>query len=199
MGANVDALDGQGATALMWAAQAGDADMVKELLAVGADVAPVGPNGSALHFAMLNRGTPAAGKAIVRQLLDAGVDVNALDRFGRTALFDAVGSAELTKWLLDNAPDGREQVKAAVMKWLPVGLQSFGADRSKSNERYRYWGIKSRTNEEMRREYFAEVMPIIREKWGIDVPHRLEDWWNGKTAQAAGDGGYKYAGMSLKA
>jgi hypothetical protein len=41
-------------------------------------------------------------------------------------------------------------------------------------------------------------MPIIRGKWGIDVPDRLEDWWNGKTAQAAGDGGYKYAGMSLK-
>jgi ring-1,2-phenylacetyl-CoA epoxidase subunit PaaA len=104
-----------------------------------------------------------------------------------------------TKWLLDRAEDGRAQLTAAVGKWLPVGLQSFGGDRSKTNERYRYWGIKSRTNEAMRAEYFAEVMPIIRDKWGIDVPERLEDWWNGKTAQAAGDGGYKYAGMSMKA
>ncbi|MCW5770440.1 MAG: phenylacetate-CoA oxygenase subunit PaaI [Rhodospirillaceae bacterium] len=102
-----------------------------------------------------------------------------------------------TKWLIDNTPDGREQVKAAVMKWLPVGLQSFGADRSRTNERYRYWGIKTRTNEDMRAEYFAEVIDIIRNKWGVDVPARIEDWWNGKTAQAAGDGGYKYAGMSL--
>ena len=85
-----------------------------------------------------------------------------------------------------------------MKKWLPVGLRSFGGDRSKSNERYRYWGIKSRTNEEMRAEYFAEVMAIIRGKWGIAVPHRLEDWWTGKIAQSAGDGGYKYAGMSLK-
>ncbi len=104
-----------------------------------------------------------------------------------------------TKWILDNEPDGKAQVKAAVLKWLPVGLQSFGGDRSRTNERYRYWGIKSKSNEAMRAEYFAEVIAIIRDKWGVDVPARLEDWWNGKTAQAAGDGGYKYAGMSLKA
>ncbi|MBL8661529.1 MAG: hypothetical protein JNM29_01830, partial [Candidatus Odyssella sp.] len=72
-------------------------------------------------------------------------------------------------------------------------------DRSRTNERYRYWGIKSKSNEAMRAEYFAEVIAIIRDKWGVDVPARLEDWWNGRTAQAAGDGGYKYAGMSLKA
>jgi hypothetical protein len=50
----------------------------------------------------------------------------------------------------------------------------------------------------MRAEYFSEVIGIIRDKWKIDAPPRLEDWWTGKTAQAAGDGGYKYAGMSLK-
>jgi len=103
-----------------------------------------------------------------------------------------------TKWLLEKTDYGRAQVAAAVNKWLPIGLQSFGGDKSKSNARYRYWGIKSRTNEDMRAEYFAEVMPIIRDKWGIKVPDRLEDWWTGKSAQAAGDGGYKYAGMSLK-
>jgi 1,2-phenylacetyl-CoA epoxidase catalytic subunit len=80
---------------------------------------------------------------------------------------------------------------------LPLRTHSPQRNRSRTNDRYRYWGIKTRTNEEMRKVYFADVMPIIRDKWGIDVPDRLEDWWNGKTAQAAGDGGYKYAGMSL--
>lgn len=103
-----------------------------------------------------------------------------------------------TKWLLEKTDTGKAEVAAAVKKWLPVGLQSFGGDKSKSNERYRYWGIKRRTNEDMRAEYFAEVIGIIRDKWGIDAPPRLEDWWNGKTSRAAGDGGYKYAGMSLK-
>ena len=81
--------------------------------------------------------------------------------------------------------------------WTMRQYAGFGT-AAESNARYRYWGIKSRTNEDMRAEYFAEVMPIIRDKWGIDLPGRLEDWWNGKTAQAAGDGGYKYAGMTLK-
>lgn len=101
-----------------------------------------------------------------------------------------------TKSLVDQGSESHAQVAKAVYKWLPVGLQSFGGDASKSNARYRHWGIKQRTNEDMRADYFAEVMPIIRDKWGVNIPDRLEDWWNGKTAQS-GDGGYKYAGMSV--
>lgn len=102
-----------------------------------------------------------------------------------------------TKWLLDQGQ--HDAVRAAVMKWLPVGLQSFGTDKSKSNERYRYWGIKRKTNEAMRREYFDIAIDIVARKWGVDVPTRLEDWWNGKTAAAAGDGGYKYGGIGTGA
>lgn len=93
---------------------------------------------------------------------------------------------------------GRREVADAVRAWLPVGLQSFGGDGSRSNARYRYWGIKRRTNEAMRAEYFAEVMPIITERWRVAVPTRLEDWWTGKAAQAAGDAGYKYGGITTR-
>jgi ring-1,2-phenylacetyl-CoA epoxidase subunit PaaA len=95
--------------------------------------------------------------------------------------------------------DGRREVAAAVRVWLPVGLASFGGDGSRSNARYRYWGIKRRTNEAMRADYFDEAIKIVTDKWRIAAPTRLEDWWNGKAAAASGDGGYKYGGIGLKA
>jgi ring-1,2-phenylacetyl-CoA epoxidase subunit PaaA len=98
-----------------------------------------------------------------------------------------------TKFLLDAGE--KQAVEKAVLKWLPAGLQSFGGDASRSNARYRYWGIKSRTNEAMRAEYFAVVADIVCRKWGLDLPDRLEAWWTGKLAAAAGDGGYKYGGI----
>ncbi len=77
------------------------------------------------------------------------------------------------------APDGREQVAAAVRKWLPVGLRSFGSDGSQSSRRYRYWGFKSDSNETMRRAYFAEVHTIVTRNWGIDISDDLEALWPG--------------------
>jgi ring-1,2-phenylacetyl-CoA epoxidase subunit PaaA len=98
-----------------------------------------------------------------------------------------------TKWLLASEA-GRLEVAAAVPKWLRVGLQSFGGDKSRSNERYRYWGIKSRSNEAMRAAYFDEAIDIIRRKWEIDVPARLADWWDGRSTL---DAGYKYGAVEL--
>lgn len=69
--------------------------------------------------------------------------------------------------------DGRKEVEAAVWKWLPVGLASFGGDNSKSNARYRYWGIKGDTNENMRRAYFDQVYAFITKDWGIDIPNDM--------------------------
>jgi ring-1,2-phenylacetyl-CoA epoxidase subunit PaaA len=66
--------------------------------------------------------------------------------------------------------EGRRQVEAAVWKWLPVGLASFGGDNSRSNARYRYWGIKGDTNENMRQAYFDQVYAFITKDWGIDIP-----------------------------
>ena len=67
-------------------------------------------------------------------------------------------------------PEGRAEVEAAVWKWLPVGLASFGSPKSRTNERYRYWGFKSETNEAMRDAYFKQVHAFITKEWGIDIP-----------------------------
>jgi ring-1,2-phenylacetyl-CoA epoxidase subunit PaaA len=67
-------------------------------------------------------------------------------------------------------PEGKSEVEKAVMKWLPVGLASFGGDNSRSNERYRHWGLKSDTNERMRETYYQQVHAFITKDWGVNLP-----------------------------
>jgi ring-1,2-phenylacetyl-CoA epoxidase subunit PaaA len=67
-------------------------------------------------------------------------------------------------------PEGRSEVQAAVRKWLPVGLKSFGSDQSRTNERYRHWGFKTQTNVEMRETYSQQVNALITKDWGVELP-----------------------------
>lgn len=67
-------------------------------------------------------------------------------------------------------PEGKAEVEKAVMKWLPVGLASFGGDKSRSNERYRHWGLKHDTNEGMRETYYQQVQAFITKDWGVKLP-----------------------------
>ncbi len=67
-------------------------------------------------------------------------------------------------------PEGRAQVEKSVQKWLPVGLASFGGDKSRTNERYRHWGFKSATNEDMRETYYQQVRAFITKDWGVPLP-----------------------------
>ena len=60
--------------------------------------------------------------------------------------------------------------RKAVLKWLPVGLASFGGDNSKTNERYRHWGLKADTNEAMRETYYQQVKAFITKEWGVPLP-----------------------------
>ena len=68
---------------------------------------------------------------------------------------------------------GMEQVQAAVDHWYPVGLDMFGMSSSARAERYIEWGLKRRTNGEARRQYIAEVDPLIA-AMGLRVPDKLE-------------------------
>jgi ring-1,2-phenylacetyl-CoA epoxidase subunit PaaA len=72
--------------------------------------------------------------------------------------------------LLLQTPEGKAQVEHSLQKWLPVGLASFGGDNSRSNERYRHWGFKSDTNENMREAYYQQVHAFITKDWGLTIP-----------------------------
>jgi ring-1,2-phenylacetyl-CoA epoxidase subunit PaaA len=56
-----------------------------------------------------------------------------------------------------------------VNRWYPRALDSFGRSGSYRAERYIEWGLKHRLNEETRRDYIAEVTPILN-KMGLIVP-----------------------------
>lgn len=125
-GAPPGAADEEGWTPLHAAAACGDAAMVQRLLAAGADIHATTKWGETPLSAavMYSRGSVAALRAAgarmtlheavllrdaaaAEALLDAGADVEALDRSGQTALRLAaiVGSAELTALLIWHGAD----------------------------------------------------------------------------------------------
>jgi ring-1,2-phenylacetyl-CoA epoxidase subunit PaaA len=79
--------------------------------------------------------------------------------------------------LLLETPEGRAEVEEALHRWVQVGLQSFGADDSKKNERYRHWGIKQDTNQNMRAAYYQQIQAFITKDWGFDLPVDYRDIW----------------------
>jgi ankyrin repeat protein len=112
-GADVSAAQGDGMTALHWAAQRGDADLAAMLIYAGANVGAVTRIGqyTPLHLAA---GSPTG--AVVEALLKAGANVNAkTTNTGATPLHMAAssGSAAAIQALLDNGAD----VNAKESEW----------------------------------------------------------------------------------
>jgi len=68
--------------------------------------------------------------------------------------------------------EARERVQKSVDFWYLTALDMFGRSESQRAERYRYWGLKQRTNAEARAQYIAEVNPLI-EGMGLTVPDPL--------------------------
>lgn len=80
-GADLEARDAHGATALISAAFNQNAEITNALIAAGANVAAEDDNGAtALHFAALNN-----GPAVLTQLMNAGADIYSVDSNGKTA------------------------------------------------------------------------------------------------------------------
>lgn len=65
--------------------------------------------------------------------------------------------------------EAKERIQQAVNYWYVKALDMFGRSDSKRSERYRYWGLKRRTNAEAREQYIREVNPLI-EQMGLEVP-----------------------------
>jgi 1,2-phenylacetyl-CoA epoxidase catalytic subunit len=73
-------------------------------------------------------------------------------------------------------PERRAEVEAVVPKWLGVALASFGRDKSRTNERFRYWGIKTATNIEMREAYYKQIHSFVTRDWRIELSDDLRDY-----------------------
>jgi ring-1,2-phenylacetyl-CoA epoxidase subunit PaaA len=102
-----------------------------------------------------------------------GCSYQPLDRAVRTMLpeeeghidFGTTTSAELAA----KGGEQKERIQNSVNYWYAKSLDMFGNSDSWRSGRFRYWGIKRRSNEQAREEYIAEVNPLI-EKAGLQVP-----------------------------
>jgi ring-1,2-phenylacetyl-CoA epoxidase subunit PaaA len=83
--------------------------------------------------------------------------------------FGATKTAEL----LEKGDESKEKIQKAINYWYIRALDMFGHSGSKRSERYVYWGLKRRANEEAREQYIAEVDPLIT-AMGLEVPDPLE-------------------------
>jgi ankyrin repeat protein len=102
-GANVNAMQADGATALHWAAYHGDVELTEALLAAGANPDATNRNGSTPLWLAAERGDAA----IVESLLEGGADPNELLPLGRRPLMLAArsGVVEAVQALLDFGAD----------------------------------------------------------------------------------------------
>ena len=108
-GADVNASQGDGMTALHWAAEHGDVKMVTMLLGAGADL-EMGTRLS--EHTPLHVASTAGHASVIGTLLEAGADVNASTTTGATPLHFAAASGNgraVTELLAHGAePDARE-------------------------------------------------------------------------------------------
>jgi ring-1,2-phenylacetyl-CoA epoxidase subunit PaaA len=82
------------------------------------------------------------------------------------------GAARLAELAAD--PATKPDAQAAVDRWYPRALDMFGRTGSRRAEQFIEWGLKHRLNEVARREYIAEVGPLI-ERMSLSVPDEDRD------------------------
>jgi ring-1,2-phenylacetyl-CoA epoxidase subunit PaaA len=71
--------------------------------------------------------------------------------------------------LVQSGDEGKTKAQKAVDYWYVRALDMFGHTGSKRSERYRYWGLKRRSNEQARQDYMNEVGPILTQM-GLKIP-----------------------------
>src|SRR5690348_1376478 len=77
--------------------------------------------------------------------------------------------AELCK-----TPEGRVRVQDAINRYYPMLPAFFGKSRSKNNELYRQFGIKQRSNEDMRADYVARAKELVEGHLKLTLPEIAE-------------------------
>jgi len=90
------------------------------------------------------------------------------DRVHKEELGHAAFGYRLIRRYLDREPErGRELLIKHLKKWYPAGLDMFGKSGSKRQYDYVRWGLRRRTNEQMRDEFETEVNNLLTK---IDIP-----------------------------
>src|SRR5690348_11979087 len=75
---------------------------------------------------------------------------------------------------LCQTPQGRARVQDAINRYYPMLPAFFGKSRSKNNELYRKFGIKQRSNEDMRADYVARARELVEGHLKLTLPEIAE-------------------------
>jgi ankyrin repeat protein len=122
-GSDVNVAQGDGMTALHWAAMQGDVEMTTMLVAAGANLRATTRLGG---YTPLHLAAQAGHPATVRTLLSAGASVDTLTATGATSLMLAArsGSSEVTTTLLELGanPNAKEPVNGQTALMIAAGL-----------------------------------------------------------------------------
>jgi ring-1,2-phenylacetyl-CoA epoxidase subunit PaaA len=62
------------------------------------------------------------------------------------------------------------EVQDAINRYFPITPGFFGASQSKNNEMYLKWGLKQRTNDEMRQDFLVRVTELVEKDFGLKLP-----------------------------
>jgi len=81
----------------------------------------------------------------------------------------AFGYRLIRRYLQREGDRVRELLIKHLAKWYPAGLDMFGKSGSKRQFDYLHWGLRRRTNEQMRDEFTAEVNNLLT-KLEIPIP-----------------------------
>ncbi len=95
-----------------------------------------------------------------------------LREVAQSTLKEEIGHAEFGRVRvaeLCRDAEARAQVQRGLEKWFPMAVAFFGRSGSPKSDRYRRWGLKRRTNDEMRRDYLEEYTRIVA-AWGLSLP-----------------------------
>ncbi len=71
---------------------------------------------------------------------------------------------------LCRTPQGRRAVQDGINRYFPITPAFFGASQSKNNETYRRWGLKSRSNDEMRADFLGRITELVEGDLGLKLP-----------------------------
>jgi len=90
------------------------------------------------------------------------------DRVWREEVGHAAFGYALLKRVLQT-PEGREAAEHYLPKWYAAGLDMFGSDGSRRQYDYIKWGLRKRSNKQMRDEFIVEVNELL-DKVGLPIP-----------------------------
>ncbi len=63
-----------------------------------------------------------------------------------------------------------DEVQDGINRYFPITPAFFGASNSKNNEIFRKWGLKQRTNDEMRADFLVRVTELVEKDFGLKLP-----------------------------